>query len=91
MTKTELIKELSKRAELPLFQASEVIDVLSSILVDTIKEGNALTISGVVTFSPWEQAERIGRNPKTGQPHTISARRSIKLKVSKKLLERINH
>ena len=48
-------------------------------------EGEKITISGFGTFEMRERAERQGINPRTREPITIAASRSIVFKPGKSL------
>lgn len=39
---------------------------------------------------PWQQSERVGRNPKNGKLHVIKPRISVKFKPSRDLLKLLN-
>lgn len=62
--------------------------------LETVEE--ALVKGEEVIFTGWgkwevvEKAERVGRNPKTGEEITIPARKAIKFKVGKALEEKVN-
>ena len=51
---------------------------------------NEIILQGFGTFKAWEQAERTGRNPRTGISCKIPARRSVKFKPGKFLLRDLN-
>ena len=63
-----------------------VLDQISGALID----GKSVKLSSFGTFIPREKRERVGRNPKTGVPATINARRVISFKPSKLMKMRIN-
>ena len=63
-----------------------VLDQISGALID----GKSVKLSSFGTFIPREKRERVGRNPKTGVPATINARRVISFKPSKLMKDRIN-
>ena len=54
-------------------------------LSKAMAEGEKITISGFGTFEIRERAERQGINPRTREPITIAASRSIVFKPSKSL------
>lgn len=62
--------------------------------LETVEE--ALVKGEEVIFTGWgkwevvEKAERVGRNPKTGEEITIPARKAIKFKAGKALEEKVN-
>ena len=56
-----------------------VADVFDAI-VQTLKESDKLSISGFGTFSVQQMPERMGRNPRTGAPVKIHAKKIIKFR-----------
>lgn len=57
---------------------------------EVLKEEESIIFQNFGTFSLWRQTERQGRNPKTGEPVIIKARKSIKFKPGKHLLDTLN-
>lgn len=47
-------------------------------------------LQGFGTFSSWKQAERLGRNPRTGISVLIKSRTSVKFRPGKDLLRLLN-
>jgi DNA-binding protein HU-beta len=67
MTKAELVKALKEKASLAtLAQAEAVHDGLFAILMETLKKGDSVAISGFGSFKVVERKARKGRNPRTG-------------------------
>ena len=62
---------------------------LISILSLNLKK-KKLHIKNIGSFKIIDKHERMGRNPKTKQTHTISARKSISFIPSKKLIKLLN-
>jgi DNA-binding protein HU-beta len=52
-----------------------------------LAEGEKISVSGFGTFEVRERAERQGTNPRTGEPMTIAATRSVVFKQGKALKE----
>lgn len=90
MNKNDLIQELASRLSVPQKDCRQYLDTLLDIVSDDLSGGNNLILQGFGTFSHWEQTARIGRNPRTGTPCPILARRSVKFKPGKFLLEKMN-
>lgn len=72
---------------------SEAIDLVESVLAiikETLFSGEFVKISGFGKFDAIDKAPRMGRNPKTGEPILIEARKVVKFKVSRRLREKMN-
>ena len=75
MNKTELIKAIAGRTTVSQEQTGKMIDALLSVVQETLSSGDSVQLVGFGTFAVSERAERAGRNPKTGEPLTIAAKK----------------
>jgi len=69
--------------------SKKVIDDLLNVLIISIKENN-LNLKNLGVFKIIKKNERIGRNPKTKEDYTISARKTLSFKASKKIIKSIS-
>ncbi len=76
VTKKELTELVSKKANLTNKAAKEAIKVFLNGIRDSLKRGEKVVITGFGTFSLRSRKQRKGRNPKTGETITISARKA---------------
>lgn len=90
MNKTDLSKKISRKMSVKQAKVLQFLNTMEEILEDAFKDDDYITFQNFGTFTLWQQTERPGRNPKTGAPVTIKARKSIKFKPSKHLLNVIN-
>jgi DNA-binding protein HU-beta len=60
-------------------QARETIDSLVDLITETVARGEDVAISGFAKFRRVDRAARIGRNPATGEPVKIKAKRVAKI------------
>jgi integration host factor subunit alpha len=84
-TKADLANQLSAQAAMPKRSAMLVIDALLSIIKAETDAGKTVTLSGFGKFAIKERAAREGRNPRTGEPIAIEARRVVTFHASQKL------
>lgn len=86
MTKAEIIDSVYERVG--GFSKKESAEVVESVF-DTMKEvlasGEKIKISGFGNFVVRDKKQRVGRNPQTGEPIPISARRVLTFKPSQVL------
>lgn len=91
MNKQELVK--SATAKIEGATQKDVAIVLDSIL-ESIKEelasGGKVQLVGFGSFEAVERAERMGRNPKTGEDMVIKASKTPKFKAGKALKGAVN-
>lgn len=78
MTKDEFIAYLAKRMETDNEQAAWAFKHVIEGFKDILKKGETLMIPGFGTFSVIRRPERMGRNPKTGEPLQICAKATPK-------------
>ena len=85
MTKTQLIKEVSKETGNPIEAVKEVVNAfLSKVAEVTLSEGKVV-LSEFGVFKKHVSKERMGRNPATGASLMIPSKTTIKFKVSEVL------
>lgn len=90
MNKTELAKEVASRMSTTVTQTLCFIDTMDEVISETIARDGSVMIQDFGHYMPWQQAERMGRNPKSGQECTIPKRVSVKFKPGKGLIEKLN-
>lgn len=76
MTKKDLIALVAKKANLTNRAARDSVSATLTGIRDSLKRGEKVVITGFGTFSVRKRAERLGRNPKTGERITITARKA---------------
>lgn len=91
MTKAEIIDSVyEKVGEFSRKEAAEIVDQVFMIMKEVLAEGDKVKVSGFGNFVVREKQQRIGRNPQTGQPIQISARRVLTFKPSQVLKNLLN-
>jgi len=89
MNKAELIERVAKDSRLTKAGATRAIDALLDNVTKALKKGEKVTLVGFGTFGVSRRKARAGRNPRTGVPIKIEARRALKFTVGKDLKELI--
>ena len=90
MTKTDLIAQVAANTEMSKKSAELAVNAAFEALGKAMAEGEKITISGFGTFEVRERAERQGINPRTREPITIAASRSIVFKPGKALKDTLS-
>ena len=67
-----------------------VVNALPTVVAKGIREGESISMKGFGSFVPWQQSERLARNPKTGEEVMITPRVSVKFKAGSDLLKELN-
>lgn len=90
MTKSEMVKKLSESwGGISNRQANENLNALIDLIGKTVKKEKALKIPDLGTFKLRQTKARTGRNPQTGEPLKIPARRKVAFTPAKTFKEAI--
>jgi DNA-binding protein HU-beta len=90
MTKSEMVKKLGESwGGISNRQANENLDSLIKFVVATVKKDKVLKIPNLGTFKLKQTKARMGRNPQTGEPIKISAKRKVAFSAAKVFKEAI--
>jgi len=81
MTKTKIVAALAEKVEVPKKTAAAYLEALAQMAYREAKNG--FTIPGIGKLVVRSYKARMGRNPQTGEPIKIPARRRLKFVVAK--------
>lgn len=87
MNKAELVKRMAEIAEVPKAAAEKLLDAFMKAVEEAISKGDKVVLVGFGSFQVVKRAAREGRNPRTGKPIKIPAKKVVKFKPGKKLEE----
>lgn len=90
LTRKEIAEELTEQLGYSQNICSEIVDSFLSKLKDALIEGESVKLVHFGTFTVRDKAPRTGRNPRTGEPITITKRQAVSFRPSKKLREQVN-
>jgi len=90
MTKAELVEEVSRVSDLTKKHSEVIVDTVFKSIIDALHRGEKIELRGFGSFRVRERGARRGRNPKTGDPVSIPAKRVPYFKAGKELKELIN-
>jgi integration host factor subunit beta len=90
MTKADLVEDVARAAELTKKDAERLVEIVFESIIDTLNKGEKIELRGFGSFRVRERGARRGRNPKTGDPVNIPAKRVPYFKPGKELKELIN-
>lgn len=90
-TKYELVQAVyTKLGGFSKKEAADLVDLIFELMKETLGRGEHIKISGFGNFVLRDKRERQGRNPQTGEPIMISARRVLTFKPSQLLKQALN-
>ena len=87
MTKAELVEEVARAAELNKRDAEVIVETVFDSIVGALHKGEKVELRGFGSFRTRERGPRRGRNPKTGEPVDVPAKRVPYFKPGKELKE----
>lgn len=90
MNKADIVQLISEGSRFTKLESMDLVESLLEIVKETLADGETLLISGFGSFVVNEKNDRMGRNPQTGEPVTIDARRVVRFKASALLKSAIN-
>ncbi|HXD29817.1 MAG TPA: HU family DNA-binding protein [Pyrinomonadaceae bacterium] len=90
MTKAELVEDVARAAELTKKDAERLVEIVFESIIESLNHGEKIELRGFGSFRVRERGARRGRNPKTGDPVSIPAKRVPYFKPGKELKELIN-
>ena len=89
LTKAALADLLYDNIGLNKREAKDMVDALFDIVTERLVSGDDVKITGFGNFQIRSKSSRPGRNPRTGEPVAIEARRVVTFHASPKLKDRV--
>jgi integration host factor subunit alpha len=91
MTKADIVQAVyAKLGGFSKKESSDLVDLVFETMKETLGRGEKIKISGFGNFVLRDKRQRQGRNPQTGDPIVITARRVLNFKASQLLKHALN-
>jgi DNA-binding protein HU-beta len=90
MNKTQLVEAVAKSTDLSKAKTADVVEAVLSAISGSLAQGESVTLVGFGTFAVAKRNAREGRNPLTGKPIKIAAKKAPKFTAGKGLKEVVN-
>ena len=90
MNKEQLIDKLAGDAKITKVAARAVLESFMTAVKKAVKKGDKVGLVGFGTFSSGKRKARTGRNPQTGKPIKIAAKKTAKFKAGKEFSDFVN-
>jgi DNA-binding protein HU-beta len=87
MTKIEMVNKIGESVALPKSDIEKILDQFVKSTQEALKAGDKVSLTGLGHFIPKDRKARIGRNPKTGAAVNVPAKKVVKFKPGKELIE----
>ena len=88
ITKLEMAYALSEATGLNAKESKVLVNLLFDTIRSTLVAGEEVRLNGFGKFTILDKRSRHGRNPRTGEPSEIRARRVVTFHTSPKVKER---
>ncbi|MGF1634217.1 MAG: HU family DNA-binding protein [Phycisphaerae bacterium] len=88
MTKSQIAAEMAERLELPKKKINEFFEQLSDLAYKEAKK-RPFTLPGIGKLVLQHRKARMGRNPQTGEPVKIPAKKVVKFRIAKQAKDNI--
>ena len=90
MTKKKLVHRVHRALRVTTKQAEEIVVAVFDSIMNGILDDGYMNMRGFGKWRILDKSERAGRNPRTGEPAVISARRVVKFKAGNILKREVN-
>jgi integration host factor subunit beta len=90
MTKADLVEEVARATELARKDSEVIVEEIFENIIQALNRGEKIELRGFGSFRVRQREARRGRNPKTGAPVDIPAKRVVYFKPGKELKELIS-
>lgn len=89
MNKTELIQQTANQTGLSKKDAEQAINTALELMTQALAQGDKIQLVGFGAFEAKERAPRTARNPKTLEPISLPASRSVAFRPGKALKDAV--
>ena len=89
MNKAQLVDAIASESKITKADATRALDAFMNATTKALKKGDRVALVGFGTFSVAKRAARNGRNPQTGKPIKIAAKRVAKFKAGAELATKV--
>ena len=83
LTKTQLIRHLAEKTELPNKTAAAFLEQLADTAIKETKKNGIFVVPGLGRLVKAHRKARVGRNPQTGEPIQFKAKTVVKFRVAR--------
>ena len=90
MKKEALVAAIAEKSKFTKADTKKFLDAYTEVVTLALQSGEEVQLMGFLGMSVVERAERMGRNPRSGEEITIPASKVIKFTTGKQLKEAIN-
>lgn len=90
MNKTDLVEKIAESADISKACATRALDAALDGIVDALRQGDPVSLTGFGTFAVKHRPARTGRNPRTNEEISIAASNVPSFKAGKGFKDAVN-
>ncbi len=90
LTKSDIVEKIAETTGTTKRNALANFEEVVAIIKETLQAGEKVKINGFGVFDVKQKADRLGRNPLTGETLTVEARKIVTFKTSELVRNAIN-
>ena len=90
MTKTELIAEMAEKSNLSKKDLEKALKAFTETVTEVLAIGDKVQLVGFGTFEVRDRKAKTAKNPRTGEPIQVEAKKAPVFKASKALKDAVN-
>lgn len=90
MNKAKLVKHIAGELSTSKTEVLRFVNAFMNAVTQGVLEEEVVRLQGFGCFLRWQQTERPGRNPQTGESYRIRSRVSMKFKPGSDMLKNLN-
>jgi len=85
ITKKELVERISNSTGQTKIRTKETVQLFLDAITEELEKGNRIELRDFGVFEVKSRADRVGRNPRTGETVKVPARKVVTFKVGRKM------
>lgn len=89
MTKDEMVAKVAETTGIKKVDVQKTLEAMINTIIETIKGGGKVNITGLGIFKLKDKKARLARNPKTGESIQVPAKKAPKFLPSKNFKEAV--
>ncbi|MGO1316903.1 MAG: HU family DNA-binding protein [Cellulomonadaceae bacterium] len=90
LNRSDLVSKIAEKSGLTKADADKAVAALQDVLVESLSEGEAVKVTGLLSVERVERAARTGRNPRTGEEISIPAGYGVKISAGSLLKKAVS-
>ena len=91
MTKADIVEKAASSADISKRKGEVIVNTVLGCIIDALSEGERVDLRGFGSFRVSARDDRTGRNPRTGEPIDIPAKKVPLFRAGKEFRRKVNN